>query len=1290
MAIFYAKRGLDSRVIRNAIAAATMAGKRVLFVAEKLTALEVVQDRLDKAGLGPFCFNLHAQGMNASAVRRSLQERVSMPRPAFDPSQYEQQRQAWTRQRDALRTYANVMGTKVGKFDESVHDVLWRTIDRKGSESSLPSAVSAAQLANVEEVAPTEVGEARSRIERLAHAEAEVTEFVETGSRLPWRGVHRTDLSPVEIQATVQLVAVWEQELAKLECVLCASGLRGGTMTMREAGFVHLGAVLVQRRSDALGQCDLASLGRKDTRDGIARATDRARRLKEIGDELVDRFGIGTEESPDAEELRALAASATTLGVSDRSASMARTEAQSLRELAEERDRIDGVLARLAGCFEFETATQVTSETVELAVDLLRGADADLLSSRTGSLTTHEARRILDRSENDYRELKQTRDDLSARFDLASMPCTGELQQAARALNAARGPLLFDGAARRALRLLRELSLVRTKSSTEKAAKDFRGLIEYRERSMRLEEDEEIKRCLGSAWRGVDSDFTRARRVAEWATEVFEKLAGEGDGRSEAREILLHGDIERLDEIRRVAKALPSDWQAPETEPKSSDARERAARLEELADDLNKTGLNDDELFASAVDLAKLVDERRMLTAEADGDKNLALVFRSQAPDFGTLDMVSTLADTMSSLDLTDVAWSQTATFLEHATDVEEESSALKETFTSVSRAWVACVESLQLDAAEFLDGGEHETTKLETLRKRAQEAREAQDALLSWSVYQRAQVAVQNSHAAPVLTALDEHGMSATKLSEAYEWALCRSLAAVVYRLHPELNELKSWQLGNHREAFQELEARLQELERARIAYELYSRPVENGVNFGGPRAFTEKALVQHQLTLQRSSVTLRNLLRRAGTALRQLKPCFMMSPTTVAELLPRDSEQFDVIIIDEASQMLPCDALGAIARGRQAVIVGDPKQLPPSTYFQGSAAAAMGDDDEDAMLAPMVESILDLSLSAWHPPRYLQWHYRSRHSSLIQFSNARFYDNRLIVFPGPDECRKGSGIRYHHVADGLAKGGLNTLEAERVVSATCAFMEDSANRDLSLAVVAMNQRQRDHINEMMDREAAGNPAVARYRGRWRNTLYPFIVRNLETVQGDERDVIFISTVYGRETPGGPVMRRFGPITHAGGERRLNVLFSRARQRMEVFSSMQGQRNCCRARCERRRTESSATIWSTQQQGRSKRGVDTGRQPESPFEEYVLKRLQDQGLGVDPQVGVAGFVSTSASCIRITRTVICWVVECDGRTYHSALSVRDRDRLARGGSARTGLGHLPDLVDRLVRGCGP
>ena len=791
----------------------------------------------------------------------------------------------------------------------------------------------------------------------------------------------------------------------------------------------------------------------------------------------------------------------------------------------------------------------------------------------------------------------------------------------------------------------------------------MRELIEYRDKSARLADDEEFRRRLGADWRGVDSDLAPARRVAGWTAEVFKRLAGEGDGRSETRRILLHGDIQHLDEIRRIAETLPVDWQGPDEGPEPSEARERAARLDVVADGLEAAGLDADEPCASALDLAALMEEYRSLAAEAEGDCNIALVFPSRAPEIETLDMVRVLADAMSELGLSDASWEQVAMFLKQSANVEQCASALRQASVAATDAWRECVASLELDAAVFLDGGQHETTGLGMLRKRAREVLDAQDTLLSWCGYRRARKGVKESHAAPVLAALDDHGMSARKLREAYEWALYSSLAARVYRMHPELNDLSGWQLGNHRNAFEGLEARLQDLERTRIAYELFSRTVDNGVSFGGPSAFTEKALIQHQLSLQRSSVTLRNLLRRAGKALLQMKPCFMMSPTTVAELLPRDSELFDIVVIDEASQMLPCDALGAIARGRQAVILGDPKQLPPSTYFQGGSAAPMEDDDDEQMLAPIVESILDLSLSAWHPPRYLQWHYRSRHSSLIQFSNARFYDNRLIVFPGPDEGREGSGIRFHHVADGLAKGGLNRIEADRVVSAACAFMEEPANRDLSLAIVAMNQRQRDHVNEMLDRETAARPALARYRRRWRNTLHPFIVRNLETVQGDERDVIFISTVYGREKAGGPVMRRFGPITHSGGERRLNVLFSRARQRMEVFSSMQandiavGPGVSEGVRILRDYLEYAAT-------GKLETGIDTGRDPESPFEEHVLERLRGQGLEVDPQVGVAGFrIDLGVRHPDYAHGYLLGV-ECDGRTYHSAPSVRDRDRL--------------------------
>ena len=1263
LAIFGPPGTGKSQTIANTIAAAMMAGKSVLFVAEKLTALEVVQDRLEKAGLGPFCFNLHSRGLKSSVIRRSLEERVYMERPNFDPTQYETQKQDWMRQRDGLRTYGRVMGAKVGNFDETVHDVLWRTIDKEGSESSLPADVSATKLAKVEETAPAEVEQARNCIDRLVHAESEFSDSVEDGTRLPWRGAERIDLSPVEVGTTVQLVEVWERALIGLAGKLSANGLDGDAMTTRDARDIQLGTEAVQDIPAALECCELASLSREETRAGIVQAAARARRLKDLGDELSNRYGLRADELPHEEDLRSLVGEAASLGIAEPSAEDARAEAKSLLEQAARQDRTTGILAQLAECFGFNSVEPEILQTMERAVGLLEDSKAELLSSREDALMTRDASRILNRADDQCRELKKRRDGLAKRFELSSLPGTEDIQQAVRSLNAASGPLLFDGPAKRAMRLHRELSKTQSKCTKEEAAGGLRELIEYQSDALRLAEDPEIKRCVGDGWHGMDSDLKLHRRVADWAASVFAKLAGEGDGRSEARETLLSGDFHRLQEIRRVAEALPEDWLTSKTELDPPDARERAARLQELADGIEGAGLDCNEPLASANELAKAVSEYGQLTAETEGDDCLASVFPSRVPDMRTLELVGELAALMSSVGLSDSDWSRTAVFLANSADDERGSSELKQAVAAESEAWRACRDALRMDDEVFLDGCQHEITELGALRTRAREARNARDTLLSWSAYRRARSAVHAGHAAPVLAAMDKHGMSARRLREAYEWALYRSLAETVYRRHPELNELNSWQLQNHRTEFKALDAQLQELERARIAHELHSRPVEPGVNFGGPSTFTERALIQHQLTLQRRSVNLRELLRRSGTALRQLKPCFMMSPTTVAELLPRERELFDIAIIDEASQMQPSDALGSILRCSQAVIVGDPKQLPPSTYFQGGLSATEEDDDENEVLATMAESILDLSLSAWHPPRHLQWHYRSRHSSLIQFSNARFYDNRLIVFPGPDENREGNGIRYHHVADGTAKGGLNPIEAERVTDAACTFMADPANRDLSMAIVAMNQRQRDRINEMMDRESASNRAVEQYRRRWRNTLYPFIVRNLETVQGDERDVIFVSTVYGRESAGGPVLRRFGPITHPGGERRLNVLFSRARQRMEVFSSMQaneivaGPEVSEGVRVLRDYLEYAAT-------GKLEVGLNTGRQAESPFESHVMERLRSQGLEADPQVGVAGFRIDIGLRHPDYPHGYLLGIECDGRTYHSAHSVRDRDRL--------------------------
>jgi len=329
---------------------------------------------------------------------------------------------------------------------------------------------------------------------------------------------------------------------------------------------------------------------------------------------------------------------------------------------------------------------------------------------------------------------------------------------------------------------------------------------------------------------------------------------------------------------------------------------------------------------------------------------------------------------------------------------------------------------------------------------------------------------------------------------------------------------------------------------------------PSPRAANWGPRREWTELYLIHHELGKKKQHIPVRDLLRRAGTVIQQMKPWWMMSPASIAQFIRPDGIEFDLVVIDEASQMWPEEALGAIGRGRQLVAVGDPQQLPPTAFFERIDAF---DADEDADEYVDNESILDVVLSGFHPARELRWHYRSRHESLRAFSSKHFYDGKLVVFPSPAPNHDDYGVEYRKVEGQYTpKAGVNLPEAQAVAEAAVAFMAEYPNR--SLSVVTINQAQREIVTEEMDRLFARDRSAEAYRRRWEETLEPVFVKNLENVQGDERDVIFISTVYGPEQPGGRVAQRFGPINSVAGHRRLNVLFTRAKEKVVVFSSMQ------------------------------------------------------------------------------------------------------------------------------------
>jgi very-short-patch-repair endonuclease len=420
------------------------------------------------------------------------------------------------------------------------------------------------------------------------------------------------------------------------------------------------------------------------------------------------------------------------------------------------------------------------------------------------------------------------------------------------------------------------------------------------------------------------------------------------------------------------------------------------------------------------------------------------------------------------------------------------------------------------------------------------------------------------------------------------------------------------------------------------------------------------EMAVLRNELNKKRRLMPIRQLIDQAGRAIQHIKPVFMMSPMSIANFLPPGKLEFDVVIFDEASQVKAVDAFGAVLRGRQVIVVGDTRQMPPSDFFGREVEI----DDEDNVTSD-IESVLAMFRARGAQERYLSWHYRSRHESLIAVSNVEFYDRKLVIFPSPGTNRLATGLKLRHLPEALYDRGrtrTNRGEAKALAQAVLAHAID--NPGMSLGVVAFSMAQRDLIQVEVELMRRGNPdAEPFFNGA--HPTEPFFIKNLENVQGDERDAIFISIGYGRNESG-RIAKEFGPVNRDGGERRLNVLISRAKMSMEVF---------CNFRADELELDANAShgvralkhFLSYAETRELDIPLETGKEADSPFETEVMLALQERGYGVEAQVGTAGyFIDMAVKDPEFPGRYVL-AIECDGASYHSSRSARDRDRLRQG-----------------------
>ena len=514
-----------------------------------------------------------------------------------------------------------------------------------------------------------------------------------------------------------------------------------------------------------------------------------------------------------------------------------------------------------------------------------------------------------------------------------------------------------------------------------------------------------------------------------------------------------------------------------------------------------------------------------------------------------------------------------------------------------------------------------------------------------------------------PVIAKLESPNGEAVDIPALFERSFRRDLFFATIESETSLREFFGREHNERIDRFRDVDEKIADLVRELIRARLAAGIPRDQVKDDVPRA--EIGILRREIAKKTRHIPVRQLLSRIPNLLPRLKPCVLMSPLSVAQYLEPSHAVFDMVIFDEASQIPVWDAIGAIARGQQLIVVGDPKQLPPTNFFNSAG------DDEDS-LAPEefkdLESILDELMTHGLRHKRLQWHYRSRHEGLIAFSNRQYYENELLTFPSAETTM--GGVRFKHLPEARydkGKSRTNRLEAEALVKELVLRLVNPDAPRHSYGIVTFSLAQQQLIDNLLDEERCKHPEIEIHFGDEPPVEgEPVFVKNLENVQGDERDVIFFSICYGADETGRVAMN-FGPLNRDGGERRLNVAITRAKHEVVVFSGLRAdQIDLTRTRA--RGVRDLKYFLDYAERGPSALAAATtlaaNDDPDSEFERMVADRIRAAGYEVHHQVGCSGYRIDLGIVDPTNPGRYQLGVECDGATYHRAATARDRDKL--------------------------
>ncbi len=647
----------------------------------------------------------------------------------------------------------------------------------------------------------------------------------------------------------------------------------------------------------------------------------------------------------------------------------------------------------------------------------------------------------------------------------------------------------------------------------------------------------------------------------------------------------------------------------------------------------------------------------RVRALQSVGNSAFGRGWLGESSDWRLIEAIDAWEREAHSMDLP-VGWQSRLGSLGSLSAFAGETAAFGKGLEPVTEELQSLLLALGVDCREAFGVTDLESIALFELRDRLAAMAAGPAGLLQWCTWRIWSREAREASLGDVVDRLSDGRLETGSAAHVFRYACYETLARQAFMDHRELPLFD----GRSHEAlvaeFQKLDYECMTLARSEVAAQHVDMMPRGGRQVG------EVGILAREWEKQRRHLPLRQLIKAAGRAMQLIKPVWMMSPMSLAQFVEPGALEFDLVLMDEASQVRPVEALGAIARGKQVVVVGDDKQLPPTSFFDRVASEDMEPADAEDFQAADVESILGLCAAQGIPDRMLRWHYRSQHESLIAVSNLEFYKKLFIV---PSAHAEDLGLRFRKVAGVYDRGrsATNLIEAREVAHAAIEHarrhgLSGRFPNGMSLGVGTFSVAQRDAVLDELEVLWRQHPELGAFFDA--NAPEPFFVKNLESIQGDERDVVFISVGYGPDADGYVAMG-FGPLSAQGGERRLNVLISRARRQCEVFTSISA------ADIDLSRTQSIGvrvlkTFLQYAETGRLDRSEVGQRAVDSDFEEDVGGALAGLGYQVEHQIGVAGFFVDLGIKDPLKPGRFLLGIECDGATYHSSRSARDRDRL--------------------------